>query len=383
MTTVLLAAEDRAGAAWCVGVALALEEAKVRVARWVGIGLGGLPVLSLSGGNEVKESLVWLGTNQAASVLKRRAFRPHAWGSWDNFSVEARAELVEQFPHWELGPHHTARNETSFAWVGQEDGQCIVIDTARLEDTNRTEIAMTCCLERRLAGGKGACLPALHGEWEDTPLHQGEAILAYACWRAPRYAAPNTLRMTKPQTGAQNVNQLLQQARAQAGDDLQGCDLPGNVLEGLVNLGFLVTYCRLTRRAPDAIPFADGYGLWNAIAALAHVPYVPRESGSRPHRVAHRPRRRADSDAQSLLGDVDRPQRTATHLPRRRESASNFLSSLESAVEDTFDLGAISPLPEEGEAQRGEREASQQEPSVEPSGPLELDESIHSQSGSE
>lgn len=383
MTTILLAAEDRAGAAWCVGVALALEEAKVPIARWIGIGLGGLPVLSLSGGNELKESLAWLGSNQAAEVMKRRAFRPHAWGSWDNFHVEARAVLVEQFPHWELGPHRTAHNETSFAWVGQEEGQCIVIDTGRLEETNRTEIAMTCCMERRLAGGKDACLPALSGEWEDTPLHEGEAILAYACWRAPRYVAPSTMRMTKPQTGAQNVNQLLQQARAQAGDDLQGCDLPGNVLEGLVNLGFLVAFCRLTRRAPDSIPFADGYGLWNAIAALAHVPYVPRQPRPRPHRAAHRTRRSTDPDAQSLLGDVDRPQRAKTHLPRRRESASNFLSSLESQVEDTYDLDVLSPLAEEGEAQRGEREASQQEPSVEPSGPLELDESIHSQSGSE
>lgn len=383
MTTILLAAEDRAGAAWCVGVALAIDESKTRVARWVGIGLGGLPVLSLSGGNELKESLAWLGENQAAEVLKRRAFRPHAWGSWDNFSTEARAVLVEQFPHWELGPNRTAHNETSFAWVGQEEGQCIVIDTARLDETNRTEIAMTCCLERRLAGGQGKCLPALGGEWEDTPLHQGEAILAYACWRAPRYAAPSTVRMTKPQTGAQNVNQLLEQARAQAGDDLQGCDLPRNVLEGLVNLGFLVTFCRLTRRAPDSIPFPDGYGLWNAIAALAHVPYVPRQPRPRPHRATQRTRRGTDSDAQSLLGDVDRPHRTATHLPRRREPASNFLSSLESQVEDTYDLGVASPLAEEGEAQRGEREASQQEPSVEPSGPAELDESIHSQSGSE
>jgi len=382
MATVILAAHDKPAAAWCAGVALGVVEAKVNVVQWVGVGLGGLSVLSLSENTTPLEIIPWLRASQAAAVLKRRVFRPHAWLDWNNYGHEARAELAETLPQWELGPHLTHQDETAFAWVSEEDGQCVVLNTngtgAPLpEDCNRLDLAASCCAEPRLSLRSSP----LGDAWEDTPMHVNTCILGYGLWRAPRYPATQTLRLDGS-SDAHGVNQLLTRAREESTEELQGCALPRDLVEALVNLGFLTAFCSLTRRAPDHAPFAfDGYNLWNAIATPAAVSLVSRGT-RRAQRSTRRPRRDTHTDAQSLLEDVDRSECAPSDLPRRRVVPLHHLAARRSPViEDTYDLEGLAAEP--FGADQGPGQGDQQEPSVEPSGPSQLDESIHSQSGPE
>lgn len=384
--TAIVVAEDKPGAAWCLGAVAALRALNCPVMRWVGVGLGGLPLLSLCEENDAGESLAWLRGNQAAAVLRRRVFRPHAWLDWDTFGPEARAELEDAYPHWALGPRATGRHEVEFAWVAQDDGQCVVFSTNTTdvvtipEGVSRLDLAAACCAERRLAhAGPLACAPALAGEWEATPLHDDECWLLYGAWRAPRYEAPHVLRLEQPPSFAHGVNFLLEQARTSAAPELQACDLPKELAESLANLGYLAAFATFGRRAPDRLLFpGDGFGLWNAIAAFAHVPFVPRRPGS-TERGPRRTGGRTDSDARPLLADLDGPDSAATDLPRRRQRPRHRVHD---AVEDTYDLeGLVGP--EQPDAQECEWRTRQQEPALEDDGPLERDEREESQSGPE
>lgn len=382
MTTVILAANDKPAAAWCAGVALGVVEAKVNVMQWVGVGLGGLSVLSLSENTTPLELVPWLCASQATAVLKRRVFRPHAWLDWHNYGHEARAEMAEALPHWELGPHATHQNETAFAWVSEEDGQCVVLNTNGTgtfipDNCSRLDLALSCCAEPRLS-----LRPEPLGEaWEDTPLHVDTCILGYGLWRAPRYKATHTLRLDES-SGAHGVDQLRARAREEGSEELQGCALPRDLVEALVNLGFLTTFRALAHRAPSHAPFpSDGYGLWNTFAGPAAVSRVPR-SAFRTQRATRRPRRSTNTDAQSLLEDVDRSECPAPDLPRRRVAPAHHLAARRSPViEDTYDLEGLAAEPSGTDQNPGQ--GDEQEPSVEPSGPSQLDESVHSQSGSE
>lgn len=339
MCTVICVAYDKAGAAWVAGALHGLLETKADIARCVGVGLGGLPLLALCQGDESPLDIMpWVMANQAKAALLQRLRRPWAWCAWHNFGEESEELLEEAFPGWNTEPTPTGHGMREFVWAGWNEATarvtCVTTSAdAGSDEHTRLQLALGLAVEPRMARPCHGLTPLSDGRWEQTALHTGPCILLYAGWGPCLYeGAGKTYRLATPPTGAETVQKLLRDARVYA--DWPGLDVPRDLACALANLGHLATYCDRKKASPPAlcVPGGDVYGLWGAVALLADMPAVPFQR----RRPARGTVQRSTSASVSLSREVPPPLdhrgRPAPHLPRQRDRPAHRAEAIELAV---------------------------------------------------
>jgi len=357
MSTVICVAYDKAGAAWCAGALYGLLETKTDIARCVGVGLGGLPLLAMCQGDESPLDIFpWLTGNQAKAVLLQRLRRPWAWLSWHNFGDETEEVLEEAFPTWRSEPTPTGHGMREFAWAGWNEADARVVcvttnaDAGSAEHT-RLQLALGLAVEPRLARPIHGLTPLHDGRWEQTPLHTGHCILLHAGWGACLYEkAAKTYRLAIPPSGAETVQKLLRDARVYA--DWPGLDVPHDLAVALVNLGHLATYCDRRDAAPPRLCLSGGdvYGLWGAVALVHDMSAVLFQHPRRARRAVQRSTGASVSLSRDVSPPLDHRGRTASHLSRQRNRAPHRAEEVELAVPldenlETLDFRGLAELP--------------------------------------
>lgn len=357
MCTVICVAYDKAGAAWCAGALYGLLETKADIARCVGVGLGGLPLLAMCQGDESPLDIFpWLIGNQAKAVLLQRLRRPWAWLSWHNFGEETEELLEDTFPSWRSEPTPTGHGMREFVWAGwnEVDARVVCVTTsadAGSDEHTRLQLGLGLAVEPRLARPVHGLTPLHDGRWEQTALHTGSCILLHAGWGACLYeGAAKTYRLAVPPSGAETVQKLLRDARVYA--DWPGLDVPRDLAIALVNLGHLATYCDRKKAAPPALCLSGGdvYGLWGAVALVADLPPLPTQWRRRARGAVQRSASASVSLSRSVPASLDRRGGPAPHLPRQRERAAHRVEEVELAVPlddqlETIDFRGLADLP--------------------------------------